>query len=241
MAAVFRFANQGELQGRAHSNEEPRIKLFLVDTDAVPVPARYREVLSTEELERANAYAFDWLKKRYLMGRFFLRQVIGTTLDLDPGGLEFERDSYGKLSICGKYVPHINLSYTGAAVLIALADYPVGVDIERINPTFVYQDIIDHYFSPEEADFISTANDPADAFFLLWTRKEAVLKAVGTGLVDDLHAVPSLQNGSICRLGTKLLSSGIWQVNSYYVATDYRISVACPISCFEVDFSVLGA
>ncbi|MCC5937071.1 MAG: 4'-phosphopantetheinyl transferase superfamily protein [Lunatimonas sp.] len=240
MAAEFRFADHGEFPATLGSGDTPGVKLFMVDTEVVPLPINYLDVVSVEERKKANSYAFDWLVKRHLMGRFFLRQVLGAALNLDPGSLCFERDHHGKLGLCGNQRVNFNLSYSGRVVLIALADFPIGVDIERINPTFAYQDIVGHYFSPEESRYISNARDSADAFFLLWTRKEAVLKAVGIGLVDDLHTVPSIRTSHVRDMGSKRLSSGTWQVNSYTFAGRFRISIACPTACYGVDFSFLG-
>ncbi|WP_209329028.1 4'-phosphopantetheinyl transferase family protein [Lunatimonas salinarum] len=216
------------------------VKLFMVDTDSIILPGVYREVLSTEEQEKANSFAFDWLKKRYLVGRYLLRQQIGAMLNLDPGSLCFEQDLYGKWRLCGIHSLHFNLSYTGTVLLIGLADFPLGIDIERIKDDFAYQDIVAHYFSPREAAFIDSSDDSSDAFFLLWTRKEAILKAIGIGLVDDLHAVPALQSITTNNKGSIQLHTGTWQVNSYSLDGNFRISVACGISGFEVDFSFLG-
>lgn len=240
MAAEFRFADHGELPATLQSDDTPRVKLFMVDTEVVSFPINYLDVVSAEERERARSYAFNWLGKRHLMGRFFLRQVLGATLNSDPSSVCFERDRHGKLSLCDNHRVHVNLSYTGRVVLIALADFPIGVDLELLNPDFAYQDIVGHYFSPEESRYISNARDSADAFFLLWTRKEAVLKAVGIGLVDDLHTVPSIHSCEVCDLGSKRVLSGIWQVNSYTFDGRFRISIACPMARYGVDFSVLG-
>jgi 4'-phosphopantetheinyl transferase len=68
----------------------------------------------------------------------------------------------------------------------------LGVDIERIKHQFGYRDIAAQYFSAPEVAFINGAEMPTEAFFLLWTRKEALLKACGTGIDDNLPQMPAL-------------------------------------------------
>ncbi len=62
---------------------------------------------------------------------------------------------------------------------------PVGIDIETIRPLPYLDEMVESYFSEEERTFLSHGN-PLRRFFNIWTRKEAVLKALGVGMVDDL-------------------------------------------------------
>ena len=85
-----------------------------------------------------------------------------------------------------------NLSHSSGNLLIAIGNCEMGVDIEQVNVSFNFSDIISNYFSIPEIAFINNAADAHRAFFLLWTRKEALLKAGGWGIDDDLPAIPAL-------------------------------------------------
>ena len=68
-----------------------------------------------------------------------------------------------------------------------LSDRPVGVDVESFR--HAEEPLLKRTMNPEEQAEVRNAADPAEAFTCLWTRKEAVLKLRGTGLVDNLHDV----------------------------------------------------
>ena len=80
-----------------------------------------------------------------------------------------------------------NISHTRGAVLVGLHDEPLGVDIERIRP--LREALVRHTMNPAEAETILSAPCPEQMFTRLWTRKEAVLKLLGTGITDHLQQV----------------------------------------------------
>ncbi len=82
---------------------------------------------------------------------------------------------------------HFNLSHCRVAVACALASSPVGVDIESIRTA--RPDLVRRTMNDEEARHILSADDPDREFTILWTRKEAVLKLSGRGIVDDMKSV----------------------------------------------------
>jgi 4'-phosphopantetheinyl transferase len=87
---------------------------------------------------------------------------------------------------------HFNLSHAGADVLLALARCePLGVDLERIDRRVAIDAIAQRHFASAEAAALAELA-PArrrEAFIDLWTRKEAVLKAIGAGLSYGLQRV----------------------------------------------------
>lgn len=78
---------------------------------------------------------------------------------------------------------HFNLSHTTGAVLVALSDRPVGVDIEHIRP-------VSQRTMRRLADV-----DTERAFFQSWVRREARAKRSGAGVGTILTAEEPLQPG----------------------------------------------
>ena len=96
---------------------------------------------------------------------------------------DYEVDEKGKPNAKGV---HFNVSHSKGHVVLVKAPCPVGIDIEEVRE--VKQDLIDFVCSLEEKTYI----DSEEKFFEVWTNKEAILKAKGIGLRNDLKGVPAL-------------------------------------------------
>lgn len=79
---------------------------------------------------------------------------------------------------------HFNLSHCHTAVLCALCNQPVGVDIERRREC--KEALVRHTMNEAEQLLIRTSQDPAMTFTELWTAKEAVVKLTGEGLACNI-------------------------------------------------------
>lgn len=80
-----------------------------------------------------------------------------------------------------------SISHCKNAIAVALSDRPVGVDVESFRRA--EEPLLKRTLNPNEQAEIRAASDPAEAFTCLWTKKEAVLKLRGMGIVDNLHEV----------------------------------------------------
>ncbi|MEH6655112.1 4'-phosphopantetheinyl transferase family protein [Loktanella salsilacus] len=151
----------------------------LVDSD----PA----VLSQEERTRAARFVFDRDRDRYIAGRSRLRHILGTYLNQAPIDVKFSYGTYGRPWVTGL---QFNLSHTGDLACLAVLQTPhqLGLDIEAVRP--IDLDVAQAHFAPREMNALLAL--PMDArmpaFYRCWTRKEAYLKARGTGLFTDLSS-----------------------------------------------------
>lgn len=89
----------------------------------------------------------------------------------------------------GQRIPNVdfNLSHCKNGIAVAINDQPVGVDIESFHN--IDSPLIKRTMNEAEIQQINASNNPAKVFTQLWTQKEAVLKLLGTGLIDNLHDV----------------------------------------------------
>ena len=128
------------------------------------------------ELARAARFRFDRQKNEYLRSHAALRAILGR---LTSARLDFAIAEAGK-----PYLPNIpslkfNLSHTrGMALVGAVLDIEIGVDVEYLRPLSDYAAMAERFFPPSEAAGIVDERD----FFRRWTRVEAVLKARGVGI-----------------------------------------------------------
>ncbi len=86
-------------------------------------------------------------------------------------------DTYGK-PIIPKEKLHFNLSHSGDYVVLAVDEGGIGIDIEKTGP--LSNEIVKHCFTKEEQKWL--ASQPIEhAYYLLWTGKESIMKAIGKG------------------------------------------------------------
>lgn len=148
----------------------------------------YRSVLNAEESERAGRFLTQRLREEYIIAHGFLRQVLASYLDIAPQSIEFKVNNHDKPSLLHDNL-EFNLTHSGNFAMVAICKAPVGVDIEKIRPD-QNLDIAERFFSPDEVEKLRAlpVNEQVTAFFQLWSRKEAIIKAMGKGLAHSLDS-----------------------------------------------------
>jgi 4'-phosphopantetheinyl transferase len=153
------------------------------------VGAEFVPLLSGEEKARMLRFHFAHDQSAFAFARGMLRTLLGSYLRVSPELVSFQISELGKPSLSGQWVQsslHFNLSHTAGAVVVALClDRKIGADIERIRQDFDVEDIAEKFFSPSEQQALRSfapGQSRVEAFFRCWTRKEAWLKARGSGL-----------------------------------------------------------
>ena len=148
-------------------------------------------LLSDDERARQRSFVSPELRRRFGAARAGLRTLLGRHLDLDPRRLAFSANNFGKPRLAGDSQIHFNLSHCEERAVLAISDTAeVGIDLERERP-IEHIDLAKRYFHPNEVTAITASPDEAEqrrAFFLVWTLKEAVVKALGTGLSTPLDS-----------------------------------------------------
>lgn len=98
-----------------------------------------------------------------------------------PMSWRFETGPVGKPRVRAPQPTEFNLSHSGTAVAVAVADQAVGVDIECHRPLDDGPAVAGTVFHPRELQWLDSQAAFFPAFYQLWTLKEAVLKAMGKG------------------------------------------------------------
>lgn len=193
---------------------------------------RYHELLDEEELARAERFRFATDHDRYILGHGLLRETLGHYLGRPAKNLILRRGEFGKPFLEGHPV-HFNLSDTKDAVLVAVAKEPIGADIETMNRRTDHERVADHYFTPPEVASIAEAENGKRRFLELWTRKEAVLKACGVGLMDDLHSLEvgaALNRMKISHPDFVRMAAAEYHVRTAQIGTDHLVSIATELA-----------
>lgn len=186
----------------------------------------FNSLLNADEQAKAARYYQTTDRQRYVLQHSLLRLLLGRYLSIDPTGLSFTVNANKKPYLNGiTQSCYFNISHSGDEMLLAVGDKELGIDIEQINTHFEYRDIAAQYFSGEELEFINASANPAQAFFLLWTRKEALLKACGTGIDDNLPLMPAL-NGTHQLPGSYPAVN--WLTESFFADRNSMASITYP-------------
>jgi 4'-phosphopantetheinyl transferase len=228
--------------------EANSLKVWLVrlNHSATQVP-QWRDALSIGELEKADRFHFESHRLHYVASHFALRTVLGQCLGVSPGTVRFAvrsepelaasaplKGASGKPTLESSHGSNLrfNLSHTEGAALIAVAEgVELGIDIESQRPIDDLAGVARSVMSQEE--FVGwERRDPEErltAFYRLWTRKEAYIKATGLGLSASLQQITVPVSSGILLQSTRVEDSagkGVWSVRDIEVPSGYFASLS---------------
>jgi 4'-phosphopantetheinyl transferase len=158
------------------------------------------ELLDTDERDRAARFRRPDDRVRFVLGAAMLRVVLASHVNASPAEVRVTRACaacgapHGRPRLAAPGGTAIELSVTHAGDRVAIAvsrQGPVGVDVERIQPDLPVWGLAPHVLAGEELATLyglDAARRP-HGFLVYWTRKEAVLKALGVGLTVPLTSV----------------------------------------------------
>ncbi|MDT6982840.1 4'-phosphopantetheinyl transferase family protein [Streptomyces lusitanus] len=206
-----------------------------------PAPEGFTELLDAPERARAAAFRFPAHRARFIRARALTKRIVGTTAGVPARDVRLIREpcpccggtGHGPLvAELADGAMHLSLSHSEEySALLLSPRHPVGLDIELLRPMPV--DVLaPTTLSADELAYV--AEEPAGrrrwlAYLRCWTRKEAVLKAVGTGVVGDLTELdvrPRERTARVSR-GTGR-RGGDWRVSDLLPAPGLLAAVARP-------------
>ena len=194
------------------------IDIWFFCLDSIIVTASdLQTLLSTDEQTQAARFRFARDAARYLQSHAALRLLLARYLQHPASDLIFSTDEFGKPRLAGKSRLRFNLAHSDGMAAIAFAtDTEVGIDLERVIDDPSVTEVAAAYFTAQEICLLERTPGPEArirTFLRLWTRKEAILKAVGCGLDAPLNAIDVSHGNSIriCPAATNGMCSE-WQL-----------------------------
>lgn len=199
-------------------------------------------LLDDSERARAERFKFATDSERYVLGHGWMRTLLAHYTGRSATAIRQARGRFGK-----PYLPtrelYFNLSDTKDAVVLAVSrSIELGVDVETVNRTVDHEAVSGHYFTPQEQEHIAQSIEGKRTFLDLWTRKEAVLKACGVGIMDDLRALrvdAATNTLSIQHAEFMAMAAEQYHVRTWYIGTAHIVSLATPLPVQHV--MLLGA
>lgn len=202
---------------------------------SLAIPAAWEQSLGQHEQERAACFATGALQMQYRRTHGSVRAILARYTGMAPAAIEFIRLPFGKPALANSGIA-FNLSHSGARALLAVARVPLGIDIEYMDGRLAVAELFDMVCQPAEKAHLLQCDGEVQRreFYALWTRKEAYLKALGTGLQTELAAIAFMagpQDGiwSVIHAGGgDGGAAAAWQVQTLAAGPDYAASICLP-------------
>lgn len=201
--------SRGPLEGLA----EGELRVFFGALALLPEGGAPRRAvpacLSASERERAEAYRHEGARASFVATRSALRELLGAYAGQPAAEVALAVDSMGK-----PYLEDGGLQFSvshceGALALGFSARGAVGVDVEaRGRGVEASEGSYGLVLQPAELEHLSRSPERGVEFIRLFTRKEAVLKALGTGFGTDPRAFSVLEDTPMPGLALRTFESG---------------------------------
>lgn len=199
------------------------IHVFKISIDTYEkIEKSCREILQDDELQKAEKYRQFDDKRRFIIGKFFSKTLLSKKISLKASDIIFSFTENNK-PFFKDY--QFNVSHSGRLVIIVLSPVAIGVDIELIKENFDFESLLPECFNKTEIEKINSATN----FYTFWTRKEALLKATGEGLVDNLNSID-------CSIELVERFGSIYKLRSYRIDDNYLLSLATKNSNYEYKY-----
>jgi 4'-phosphopantetheinyl transferase len=189
-------------------------------------------ILSSDERARASRFIHDRNRRRFVIARARLRELLGERLEIPAQSVSFQYGPAGKPALSGRGNLRFNLSHSAElAVYVFAMDIEVGVDVEQVRVLDDADRLAARTFSPRERHAYRSLppHEQPLAFFNCWTRKEAFVKATGHGLSPPLDSFDvSLAPGEtaeILRVGERCGADCGWRLRSIVPAPGFVAAV----------------
>ena len=149
-------------------------------------------ILDDAEHRRADRFLYPGPRRRFILLRAALRSLLCDRIGCDNDALAFHAAEHGKPYAVVDDAPasvQFNVSDSGPHGLIAIAPAGrLGIDVEERSDKRDLDGLIDTVFGPDERAVVADTASARriETFYRLWTVKEALLKALGTGLYLDV-------------------------------------------------------
>lgn len=195
-------------------------------------------LLSPDEGNRANRFRFPIHRQRFIAARSMLRKIISLYTAVNPQEIIFGYDANKKpfLQFPDMTSLQFNLSHSDNLAVYALTlDHAIGIDVEKIMPDY-NQDVAERFLSPQEnAALLDLPPEKRVlGFYKIWSRKEAVIKAVGKGLAIPLSSFSVSVNDDFEVV--MIDNTEKWSLLSIFLQPAYQSAIATNQSIKKISY-----
>jgi 4'-phosphopantetheinyl transferase len=148
---------------------------------------------------------------------------------IPPGEIVLSSAARGKPFVTTPQGLHFNVSHSEGMGLVAFTRVgEVGIDVEAIDRRVDALEVASAYFSRTELAMVAELAGAAqvERFLRIWTRKEAVLKAAGTGVAGGVDRVDGSRDGVVVHLAEPGEPPTDWLIRDLAMPEGYVAAIA---------------
>ena len=170
--------------------DSPRVSVLAGETHVYSCPILGADSvlsnLTDEERTRAARFRVERMREQFIVARGRLRTLLAHYLSLPPREIPLQYEENGKPHLPAEFGLHFNLSHADGLALFVFGRSLVGIDVERVRAIRDAENLVARFFSKRECEEFQALNpdERQPAFLRAWTCKEAVLKAIGRGVLS---------------------------------------------------------
>ncbi len=189
--------------------------------------------LDALDRERGARFRFPEDRARFVLGRALVRKCLGAYLQQAPETIELSYTERDRPVLAHDEGIQFSLTHTHDLVAVAVtANAQIGIDLERVKATPDLPALAERILSAQDLQAFQALppQEALAAFFRVWTRKEAYLKATGEGITEALQLISvSMGPEEISSItdDREKSTAANWRLLSLPVPADYMGCVAC--------------
>jgi len=204
-------------------------RIFVYKRERFLTRAERRKLCSSlvpEGKNKINRFKNRSDAENFLIAKVMQRNLIASLIGSAPKKLIFGVNKYGRPYLKSPRVKNLdfNISHSGDCIAVAVADCPIGIDVERIKPLDIK--IAAACFTEQELKYLgSRRGKQLEKFYKIWVLKESFVKAAGKGLSFPLKGVNFKYNrGGNTVLKLKYLNKK-WFFRIYRIDKNYKMAI----------------
>lgn len=190
--------------------------------------------LNSAEQSRYHRFTRPQPQRTFLLARLLLKTALASKLGRSASEIHLAASKNGKPYIVDETGLQLNISHSGKAVAVAIADYNIGIDVEDQHTLQKVLPLVRQFINDEAAADIAAAADMAmDRLTLYWTTLESLVKFQDSSIFKARRGfvLPALApNYELC------FNLSGQQFFSKAVADSYRMTICSPLSARSCDF-----
>ena len=189
----------------------------------------FESALDPAERDRSRLMHRDDARLRFTAGRWLVRRVLARRLGCTEAEVVLAIAEHGRPALAGGGID-FNLSHAGSLVVLALSASRVGIDVEATKRANDWRAIARRFFSTVEVAAIEAYPEAErrGAFFRVWVRKEAFVKALGAGIATGLDRFDVSAGPEPALTGARIdgIDPAEWSIRDFAPGPGYAGAVA---------------